>query len=36
MDGKEKIWLKWKNEAKDAAGGVFILLQNWVVSILFL
>lgn len=36
MDGKEKIWLKWKSEAKDAAAGVFILHQNRVVSILFL
>lgn len=36
MDGKEKIWLKWKSEAKDAAAGVFIVRQNQVDSILFL
>lgn len=36
MDGKEKIWLKGKSEAKDAAAGVFIVRQNQVDSILFL
>lgn len=36
MDGKERILLKWKSEAKDAAAGMFILRQNPVVSILFL
>lgn len=36
MDGKERILLKWKSEAKDAAAGVFIVRQNQVDSILFL